>query len=83
MVCRQEVSVVRLYEVIKEPSDNVSKPTISMCSRHIKLVSNEISNDFSVVRRQDISVVRLDDVTQERCSDISKVPNCDVFLVAL
>ena len=75
VVCHQDVSVVRLHDVIKERSDNsqeyitvvVPLVNVLMSSRLLKLVSNETSND--------VSVVRLDNVAQERCSDISKVPN--------
>ena len=76
----QDVSVVRLYNVLLERHNDVSKgrnndvPTI-MSPRHLKQVSNETLNNLSMERRQDVSVVHLQDVLLERHNDVSKGRN--------
>ena len=60
---RQDVSVVRLHEVLLECHDDVSgelwQRPISTYPRSLKQASNETRNDVSVVRHQDVPSVRI------------------------
>ena len=68
----QDVSVVRLHNVLLESRDDVSRGRNSdVPSVRLKQVLNETPNDVSVVRHQDVSVVRFHDVPLVRLYDVS------------
>ena len=69
---RQDVSVVRLHDVLLVCRDHVSRGrNDDVSSVRLHDVSNETPNDVSVVRHQNVSVVRIHDVPLERHYDVS------------
>ena len=62
---RQDVSVVRLHDILLE------RPLIGSSSLRLKKVSNETRNNVLLVLQQDVSVVYIPDVLLVRPYDAS------------
>ena len=69
---RQNVSVIRLHDLLLEHCDDVSRGCNNdFSSACLKQVSNETLNDVLVIRHQDVSVVRIYEVPVVRLYDVS------------
>ena len=71
MEFHQDVSVVRLHNMLLERCDDVSKGRNNDISERLRQASNETANDVSLVPYQDVSVVRIHDVPLVRPYDVS------------